>query len=119
MGTIYVGEIGVVGKSVHKNSNSYIGNFGIYEIKINGETYKFGIADLDRVTKSSGQPTRLHQQASKLKRQGNDVSGTDVIERFYNITKAEAKVIENSYIQNYYNTNSTIPIGNQNSFKIK
>ncbi len=50
----------------HKNANHAVSHFGIYEIKVNGETYKFGKADLDRVTQSSGLPTRLHQQVRRL-----------------------------------------------------
>ncbi|WP_330208890.1 RHS repeat-associated core domain-containing protein, partial [Pseudomonas sp. Z13] len=44
------------------NSNTSTGNFGVYKIEINGDLYKYGKADLNRITKSSGLPTRLHQQ---------------------------------------------------------
>jgi len=50
----------------HLNTNNATGNFGVYEIKVDGDLYKLGKADLDRVTQSSGLPTRVHQQVRKL-----------------------------------------------------
>ncbi len=104
---------------VNKNSNDYVGNFGVYEIKTNGVTNKFGVADLDRVTSKSELPTRLHQQLTKFRKNGTDTSGSKVVQEFQNISKSEVKKIENLYIGNFYSTNSTVPIGNQKSFKIK
>ncbi|EEF3029103.1 RHS repeat-associated core domain-containing protein, partial [Salmonella enterica] len=50
------------------NTNGAIGDFGVYKIEINGELYKYGKTDMNRVTKSSGLPTRLHQQVTKLEK---------------------------------------------------
>jgi len=49
-------------KRRHLNNNKAISHFGLYEIYVNGELYKIGKADLERITKSTGLPTRLHQQ---------------------------------------------------------
>jgi hypothetical protein len=65
-----VGELGLVvhNECPNLNLNEAVGHFGLYEIKINGALYKFGKADLGRITQSSGLPTRLHQQIRKLER---------------------------------------------------
>jgi hypothetical protein len=107
----------IVQKTVNKNTNDAVGNFGIYEIKVNEELYKYGKADLDRVTQSSNLPTRLHQQLTKLRKQGIDAVG-NVIKTQSNTTTKEIKKIENSYIQSFVNKTSKVPPGNQKSFKI-
>ena len=38
----------------HLNSNSATSNFGVYEIEVDGQLYKIGKADLNRVTQASG-----------------------------------------------------------------
>lgn len=53
---------------MHKNSNEAIGNYCVYQIIVAGEVYKIGKADLDRITKCSGNPTRIHQQMRILKK---------------------------------------------------
>ena len=64
-----VGELALlVHNACNLNSNNAISNFGIYRIKINGVIWKVGKADLNRITKSSGLPTRLHQQVRKLEK---------------------------------------------------
>ncbi|UBM60817.1 hypothetical protein LAG90_09230 [Marinilongibacter aquaticus] len=50
-------------KAVNLNANAAKGNFGVYEILKDGQLYKYGKADLGRVTQSSGLPTRLHQHS--------------------------------------------------------
>jgi RHS repeat-associated protein len=104
---------------VNLNTNGASGNFGVYKIDVNGELYKFGKADLGRVTQSSGQPTRLHQQLRKLEEihgEGN-VKGT-VIESGYETT-AKAKVAETARLQDHFNKTGEIPDGNKKSFKPK
>ena len=67
---------------LHLNTNAARGNFGVYKIEINNKLHKIGKTDLGRVTKSSGQPTRLHQQIRKLEKihgKGNVVG--NVIEK--------------------------------------
>ncbi|WP_367420200.1 RHS repeat domain-containing protein [Snodgrassella alvi] len=104
---------------IHLNTNGATGNFGVYEIRIDGELYKYGKADLNRITKSSGQPTRLHQQIEKLRKlhPGKDVRG-NVIEKGFPTTKA-AKAVETLKIDEHYTKTGKIPVGNQKSYKPK
>lgn len=102
----------------HKNKNNTIGNFGIYEIIVNDETYKIGKTDLDRVTESSGDPTRLHQQVRKLREiYGENSVDREVIQKLFNVSTQEAKEIERAYLQTYYETTGQVPEGNKKSFK--
>ena len=84
------------------NTNGAAGNFGVYEIRIDGELYKYGKADMNRVTKSSGNPTRLHQQVEKLERlnPGKTIKGT-VLESGISTTQA-AKTIETAKLDAHY-----------------
>ena len=50
----------------HKNNNNYTGKQGVYEIKINGKTWKFGKADMTKIS-SSGLPTRLQTQIPRTR----------------------------------------------------
>ncbi len=50
----------------HKNSNNAVGNFCIYLILFDEKIYKVGKADYDRITLSTGTPTRIHQQVRIL-----------------------------------------------------
>jgi hypothetical protein len=100
------------------NSNTATSNFGIYEIKVNNNLHKIGKADLNRVTQSSGQPTRLHQQVRKLetKHGKGNVEGK-VVQDLGMTTTQEAKQAETTALQAYYDKTGNIPIGNQNSFR--
>ncbi|PUB28425.1 RHS repeat-associated protein [Pseudomonas sp. GV105] len=84
------------------NTNGAAGNFGVYEIRIDGELYKYGKADMNRVTESSGNPTRLHQQVEKLERlnPGKTIKGT-VLESGISTTQA-AKTIETAKLDAHY-----------------
>jgi RHS repeat-associated protein len=100
------------------NTNSARGNFGIYRIEIDGEVYKFGKADLNRVTQSSGLPTRLHQQVRRLKEINlSSIVEGDVIHRLPNSTTRQAKAVENSIIQSFFDRNGIVPLGNTRSFR--
>jgi hypothetical protein len=108
----------IFGLKPNLNTNTATGNFGIYEIRINGNLYKIGKADLGRVTKSSGLPTRLHQQVRKLEKIhgiGN-VKGEVVQDLGMTTTKA-AKGVETARIQAHYNKTGEVPEGNTKSFK--
>jgi hypothetical protein len=116
VGAAFVGTSDA-GENTHLNRNSAKGHYGIYEIKIDGEVYKYGKADLGRVTQSSGDPTRLHQQLRKLRdTHSGDVKGK-VINDLGVTTTAQAKQVEKATIQNHYNVNKNVPPGNQKSFK--
>ncbi|MFL6463705.1 MAG: RHS repeat domain-containing protein, partial [Bryobacteraceae bacterium] len=99
------------------NTNGAEGDFGIYEITKDGKLYKIGKADLGRVTQSSGQPTRLHQQVRKLGEQNPDsVVEGEVVEEGYKTT-AEAKTAETRRLQQHFDETGEIPEGNKKSFK--
>jgi len=107
-------------KKTNLNSNGATSNYGIYEIKVNGNLQdgKIGKADLNRVTQSSGLPTRLHQQVRKLEEihgKGN-VEGK-VVEDLGQTTTAQAKAAETSRLQKNYDETGTVPEGNKKSFK--
>ncbi|MFO0579805.1 MAG: RHS repeat-associated core domain-containing protein [Polyangia bacterium] len=104
----------------HLNTNSATGNFGVYEIFVNGELYKYGKTDMSRVTQETGLPTRLHQQLRKLK----DIYGAKnvngrVIESGFKTT-ADAKAVETSKLDAFYRENNgKVPEGNKRSYKPK
>ncbi|SDZ51886.1 RHS repeat domain-containing protein, partial [Pseudomonas salomonii] len=100
------------------NTNGAQGNFGVYEIRIDGELHKYGKADMNRVTKSSGNPTRLHQQVEKLERlnPGKTIKGT-ILQSGISTTEA-AKTIETAKLDAHYKkTGGLIPEGNKKSYK--
>jgi RHS repeat-associated protein len=108
--------------STNLNTNDATSNFGIYEIKVNspdvpGGLYKIGKADLNRVTQSSGLPTRLHQQVRKLGDTygKNNVSG-EVVSDLGKVTTQQAKNAETARLQAYYDRTKIIPKGNEKSF---
>jgi hypothetical protein len=104
---------------MHKNNNGALGNYGIYEIVVNGITYKIGKADIDRITKSSGDPTRIHQQIRKLAKK---YAVGNIFYRFLGkvigLTTAEAKALEKALLQDFCVRNGFVPEGNQKSFKL-
>jgi len=103
---------------LHKNNNEAIGNYAIYEILIHGKTYKIGKADMDRITKLSGNPTRIHQQIRKLSLK---YSEKNVFFRYIKITLGirtkEAKALEQYFLSQFVSETGLIPEGNQKSFK--
>ena len=106
--------------SPHKNKNSALGNFVIYIITVFEEIFKFGKADADRVTQSSGLPTRVHQQLRKLKEiYGEQAVDAETIADLFGITTAEAKELEKANLQDFFEANEYVPKGNEKSFKPK
>ncbi len=106
--------------SKHKNKNMIFGNFVIYIITIFEEIFKFGKADADRITQSSGLPTRLHQQLRKLgEKYGEKAVDAEFIAEEFGITTKEAKKIEKESLQDFFDVYGFIPKGNQKSFKPK
>ena len=105
-------------ESVNLNTNTATSTFGVYEIKVNGSVHKIGKADLDRVTQSSGLPTRLHQQLRQLMEiHGTEKVGGRVVENLGETTTAQAKVAETTRIRTHFEQTGTVPPGNQKSFK--
>ena len=100
------------------NTNAARSNFGIYEIKVNRNLYKVGKADLARITKSSGLPTRLHQQLRKLSAIfGIDNVVGEVVVPLGKTTTGAAKAAESALLQAYYEASQWVPLGNWKSFR--
>jgi hypothetical protein len=101
----------------HLNSNGATGNFGVYEIEVDGQLQKVGKADLDRITQSSQLPTRLHQQVTKLEKLhgvGN-VEGK-VVQELGTTTTQQAKLAEAARLQAIFEETGIVPKGNEKSF---
>jgi hypothetical protein len=101
----------------HLNGNAAVSRFGIYEIRVNNELYKVGKADMNRTTQSSGLPTRLHQQWTKLSKIYGDRVEGQVVEPLGETTTAQAKAAEAARIRAVYEETGKVPPGNQRSFK--
>ena len=102
---------------LHLNTNGATGNFGVYEIKTNGDLHKIGKTDLNRVTKSSGNPTRIHQQIIKLEKiHGKGNVTAEVVEKGFKTT-ADAKAVEAARLQKHFDDTGEILEGNKKSFK--
>ena len=105
-------------KAPNLNNNDAVSDYGLYEIETPTGLEKIGKADLERVTLSTGLPTRLHQQVRKLEKihgKGN-VKGA-VVEELGETTTAAAKAAENARIRKIFEETGKIPPGNEKSFK--
>jgi len=96
----------------HKNQNNEVGNFCVYDIHIDEELYKYGKADMDRLTKASGLPTRLHQQIRILQKNEESVEGRVLLE-LPNVSTAYAKDVENELVKAYIAKHGEAPKGNK------
>ena len=104
---------------VNLNTNGATGNFGVYEIRVYGELYKYGKAHLGRVTQASGQPTRLHQQLRIMQETYGKRNLVGNVLETGHPTTADAKVAETARLQEHYNKTGSVLEGNQRSFKPK
>ncbi|MCH8150243.1 MAG: hypothetical protein IH987_20065, partial [Planctomycetes bacterium] len=105
-------------RRVNLNSDDAVAKFGLYEIHINGSIYKVGKANLGRVTRSSGLPTRMHQQVRKLEKvfgKGN-VMGK-VVDDLGETTTLLAKHAEHARILDSFKKTGFVPLGNWKSFR--
>jgi len=105
---------------MHKNNNDASGNYGIYQIIVEGKVFKIGKADLDRITKISGDPTRIHQQVTKLRKKymKNNVFHI-ILEELFGYTTQQAKEVERTILRFVIaQQGGIIPEGNQKSFKL-
>ncbi|WP_203258194.1 RHS repeat-associated core domain-containing protein [Hyunsoonleella ulvae] len=98
--------------SLHKNNNKYKGHQGVYEIKVNGKTFKYGKADMTNMS-STGLPRRLQSQINKLKKKfpGKLITGKVIFNR-KNITTKKIKEIEAKTVRKYVKKFKTFPKGN-------
>jgi len=105
----------ILDNSTHKNSNDYTGHQGVYDIKVDGELYKYGKADMTKTSKTTGEPKRLQSQLNKLQKENPlaDIQGK-ILHQDKNITTKEIKKVETQKIQEYKNKNGKNPPGNQN-----
>lgn len=107
-----------VANKTNLNSNNATSNFGLYEIVTPNGLEKVGKADLNRITQSSGLPTRLHQQVRKLEKshgEGN-VRGT-VVDDLGVTTTSAAKAAENARISSIVDRTGRVPPGNEKSYR--
>ena len=105
-------------KRVNLNRSDAIGHFGVYEVRVNGRLWKMGKADLGRVTKSSGLPTRLHQQVRRLEKafgKGNVIG--KVVEDLGETTTALAKHAEHARLLETFRRTGIVLPGNMKSFR--
>jgi hypothetical protein len=119
----YVSDAGVLVHNVcgpirvNLNANDAVSRFGVYVIKVNGFVHKFGKADLNRVTKSSGLPTRLHQQVRKLSKIfGKGNVSARVVDDLGDTTTQAAKSAEHARILEEFRKTGFVPLGNWKSF---
>ena len=109
-----------VGGKVNLNNNNAVSKFGVYEVTVNKQLYKVGKADLNRVTQSSGQPTRLHAQVRVLaKTHGTENVSGKVVQNLGKTTTAQAKAAETARLQAIYDKTGKVPPGNARSFQPK
>jgi len=102
---------------MHKNKNEAKGNFAIYVLGLFDKIHKVGKADAERVTQSSGNPTRIHDQIRKL---GNIFGAENVFVRIVRIlfdtTTLEAKNEENNVLDKIIQKTGEVPEGNKKSY---
>jgi len=98
--------------NIHKNTNEYKGHQGVYEIKVNGKTYKYGKADMTK-TSSTGLPKRLQSQINKLKKSmpGKTITGKVIFNR-KDITTRDVKEVEAKKVRQYVKKFRSFPKGN-------
>ena len=100
--------------AMHKNSKAAESTYVLYEIVIEGETFKFGIADAGRVRKGgqfAGLPERLAQQLSKINKYAPELAVSHKIHTILQTTKAEMIKAETATIRAFAERFG-IPIGN-------
>jgi RHS repeat-associated protein len=101
----------MVASKINLNNNVAKSRYALYEIIIDGETYKYGIAHAGRVT-AGNVPVRLSQQISKIKQMLPDAEVIFKIKTVLNVTKAEMKIIETEKILSHAHSTGFIPDGN-------
>jgi hypothetical protein len=115
---VHNGDLLCGASRINLNSNAARSNFGLYEITVNGSLFKIGKADLARITKDSGLPTRLHQQLRQLRAVfGRDNVIGSVVQELGDTTTAAAKAAEQALIASKWRINGFVPLGNWKSFR--
>jgi hypothetical protein len=83
---------------------------------VNGALHKVGKADLDRITKATGLPTRLHQQVRKLRQVYGKGNVTHTIRDLGDTTTKAAKAAETARLWEIFHQFGIVPPGNIKSF---
>lgn len=105
---------GLVASATHLNTGTAKGSYALYEIVVDGQTLKYGIADAGRIRKTgqwAGYPERLAQQLSKISRYAPDLEVTAKIHTVLQTTKAEMIVVESAKIEAHAKQLG-VPLGN-------
>jgi RHS repeat-associated protein len=102
---------------VNLNSNIAVSNFGVYDILVDDALQKVGKADLNRITQSTGLPTRIHAQVRKLRALFPNSRVDVAVDNLGATTTSQAKIAETVRLQSHYNQTGVIPVGNQKSFR--
>ena len=102
--------------STNLNNNKARSRFAVYELDVKGNLRKVGKADLGRKTKSSGLPTRVHQQVRKLRETYGKNNVTFRITDLGRTTTRQAKLAETARLQRYFDRTGLVPWGNRRSF---
>jgi hypothetical protein len=111
---VTIDKLAAVSITVNKNTLTSVGDWKLYEILVDGQTFKFGIADATRIRqggKWAGIPERLAQQLSKIDRYAPEIALTFRTTTLLQMTKAKALKIEAEAIKVFANFHG-IPIGN-------
>jgi RHS repeat-associated protein len=99
---------------IHKNSKTAQGAWRIYEIIVEGETFKFGIADAGRLRKTgdfAGLPERLAAQLSKIRKYAPELQLNYEVGPLLRMLKGDALLIESKTIADFA-LKYGIPLGN-------
>lgn len=105
--------VGAMG-AVHLNTGAAQSNFALYEIIVDGNTLKFGVADANRIRKGgewAGYPERLAQQLSRIRKYAPDLEVSAKIHTILQTTKAEMIIAETNKII-IHAKQFGIPLGN-------
>ena len=105
---------------MHKNNNDALGYYGIYQIFVNGKSYKIGKADIDRIVKRTNDPVRIHQQVRKLRlKYGRENVYYEIMRWLFGYTTQQAKALEQEILVLVIRQMGEIPEGNLKSYKFK
>jgi len=106
--------------NANKNNNETKGNFVIYQLRRLLRVLKIGKADKDNLIQSTGLPKRIHDQLEMARWMSDGDNGdlsVDILAERFNIRTAEAKQLENWFLQAYYDQHGEVPPGNAKTFK--
>lgn len=112
-------KMGAMAGAMHKNNSAAEGSFALYEISIEGTTFKYGIADAGRIRKGGDfarLPERLAQQLSKIRKYAPELNFAASAETFLKYTKADMIILETKTIIAHAKQLG-VPIGNVKEIK--